>query len=96
MRPVRKPAPQRAGGHAASLRERREKAAAGGRREQLEIEQSQEIDGAEFAIPGRLRGDPRANGQIGLEQLGDFDLDGPCGFRPQSVSSGGIRFLEAG
>jgi hypothetical protein len=44
------------------------------RREQLEIEQRQEIDGAELAVPGRRRGNARANGQVGLQQLGNLDL----------------------
>ena len=38
----------------------------------LEIEQSKEIDGAELPIPGRRGADARADGQIGLEQLGNL------------------------
>ena len=58
---------------ASSLRERSQEAIARRGREQLEIEQRQEIDGAELAVPGRRRGNARADGQVGLQQLGDLD-----------------------
>ena len=52
--------------------QRSEEVISRGRRKQFEIEQGEEVDGAEFAVPGRRRADTRANGKVGSEQLGNL------------------------
>src|ERR1022692_3861984 len=68
------PAPQRAGQRGNSICKRSQKAVARGRREQLQIEQGKKIDSAKLAVPGWRRGNPRADGQVGPEKLGDLAL----------------------
>src|SRR5208337_2663150 len=70
---ARIPAPQRAGSAATSLRQGSQKPMACRRRNRLQIEQCQEIDGAELAVPSRRRRNSRAYRQVRLQKLGDFD-----------------------
>ena len=67
------PAPQRAADGAGSLSQRGQEAIARGGREQLKIEERKKIDGVKLAVPGRGRGNTRADGQVGLEQLWNLD-----------------------
>lgn len=61
---------------------------AGGGRKLVEIQQSQKVDGSEFAIPCRRAADSGSHCNIRPEEFGDFDFVAGDGIRGRQLVSG--------